>query len=382
VRDDLVALVAHARDVSAADRHALGAWVREHQPIGAVALETCHRMELYGEGRSIRDVPPGLTGGFTIVEGRAAWRHVIRVAVGLESAVVGEDQVLHQLRASVAAARGRGPLAPALDHLLDVALRAGRRGRSWLPSKRGDLAHRALEIVTARHGSPAGTVLVVGAGEMARLAAFALVGSGTEVVVTSRRQGSAEHLSRLVRAPAWPWEPPPASLARVSGVVVALAGPWPLPAVACDALARSDAWVIDLSAPPAVPGALIGALTERGRWLSVEDLARAPAPGLPDGLVERLGALVDEALSEQEAWARSEPEREAARALARHAQEVRERELEALFRRSPSLGEAEREAVERMAVRLAEGLLRTPLERLHHDDDGRHGRAARELFGL
>jgi glutamyl-tRNA reductase len=382
VSRDLVAIVAHAREVSVPARRALAEWAREHPPAGAFALETCHRIELHGAGSSFSDLPRSLSHGMTVLRGDDAVRHLIRVAVGLDSAVVGEDQILHQLRASVAAARSRGPLVPALDHLADIALRAGRRGRSWLPARRADLATRALDLVADRHGPIGGSVLVVGAGEMGRLAAFALAGAGAEVVVASRTTGSAERLARLVRAPAWPFEPAPASLARLSGIVVALAGPWPLPPSAAAAVAGSGAWIVDLSAPPAVPEALIDPLLGTGRWLSVEDLARAPAPPLPEGLVERLEALVDEAFEEQAAWTRYEPERQAARALARHAQEVRERELEALFRRSPSLGAAERAAVERMALRLAEGLLRTPLERLHQDDDGRHGRAARELFGL
>jgi glutamyl-tRNA reductase len=374
---DVVVLVAHARDESAADRVALADRLRLEPRPGTVLVQTCHRVELWATEPG---VAPRAADGTRLLRGLDAARHVISVAAGLDSAVPGEDQVLHQVRAAVREARARGPLGPSLDHLVDLALRTGRRARSWLPARRRDLAVRALDLVRDRRGTLGDRVLVVGAGAMGARAVTALHEAGVAVDVASRTKTSAERLARTTGARALPFDPGADALRERSGVVVALAGPWPLSDGSVDALRDSGAWVVDLSAPPSVPGPLAGALGDR--FLSVDDLARAPLGALDIALRERLERLVGAAVLEYAAWARSDSQRLAARTLSDHARVARDRELEKLWEQLPSLGASERAAVERMAERLAGRLLRSPLERLRQDRDGRFDRAARELFDL
>src|ERR1700746_2933307 len=91
---ELWALTASASEADSATRDRLGREMERWLEAGpdAVALTTCHRVELYGLGPA-----PNLP-GLRVHSGVAAVRHLMRVAAGLESAIVGEDEVLHQVR--------------------------------------------------------------------------------------------------------------------------------------------------------------------------------------------------------------------------------------------------------------------------------------------
>ena len=377
------ALVAHARDMPSAARHRLARSLRADASAGVVILETCHRVEAYGPPHLLAPIV-GTAAGGRLLHGADAARHVIALAVGRDSAVLAEDQVLHQLRTAVAEARTRGPLDPALDRLLDLALRAGRRARSWMPAQRPSLADIALAEGLAR-GTPDATdaraaVLVVGAGAMGSLAARAAARRGLRVLIASRTPERAARLAAGVGADCVAFDPGAEALGEVAGVVVALSGPWQLSEPSATALAEREAWLVDLSSPPAVAPHLVAQLGPR--YVSVDDLAAAPAQAAPGGLAARLDGLVEATVQDFARWLAGEPQREAARALADRADAARAAELAALWERVPALAPADRAEVERMAERLAARLLRDPIERLRGDDDGRRRQAARELFGL
>src|SRR5258708_12696900 len=108
------------------DREDLARTVRERIAAHSdwVLLNTCHRVELYGFG-----TPPELDARLKVETGAGAIRHLIRVAAGLESAIIGEDEVLHQVREAVANARAGRKLDGRLTRLFETAIAAGRRAR-------------------------------------------------------------------------------------------------------------------------------------------------------------------------------------------------------------------------------------------------------------
>jgi glutamyl-tRNA reductase len=373
----LRALVAHARTVPAADREALAGRLRAHVPAGSVLLETCHRVELYiGRDSALDAFAEDLPAGARLLEGEAVADHAIGLAVGLRSAVLAEDQLLHQLRRSLDAARSHGPLPIELDRLFDVALRAGRRGRSWLPAGRPSLADLALDLIAEPIGGR--SVLIVGSGEMGRRAALAATARGATVAIASRTPEHAAAVARELRVNSAALDPGP-SAARLAGVVVALRGPWQIGEDTIRILIRARPWIVDLSAPPALPVALRDGLAERS--VSIDGLAQELGPR-EDRLVQRLRRLAETTLRDYLEWSEREPQRAAARAMADHAAAARDAALADLWRRLPALPAAERAEIERMTHHLAQRLLQEPMDRLGHDVDGRHERAARELFGL
>jgi glutamyl-tRNA reductase len=378
----IVALVAHARNVPALERERFAAVLHRELAGGALVLETCHRVEAYlGDADDAARLQPALPAGGHALTGTQAVHHAISVAVGRDSVVVGEDQILHQLRASVDAARTADTLDPGLERLFALALQAGRRARSWRQRPTRSLADVALASIEQQVGPISGReILVVGAGRMGRLATRAAVAARAWVAVANRSADAAASLAASAGARTEAFDPE-ARIGSYAGVVVALGGPWPIRAATIDALATSATVVVDLSVPAAVPAPLEQLLA--ARLITADALALAEVGAVAeDGSAARLDALVDRSTAEYVAWLRGRDERSTAQALKERADNAREAELAALWRRVPGLEPEARDAIERMTRHLAERLLREPLERLGRDADGRDGRAIRDIFAL
>jgi glutamyl-tRNA reductase len=379
----VIALTAHARQVPVAEREEFAE--RLHAGLGdrAVFVETCHRVEAYAIGRSTSDLVStvAIPDGARVLTGEAAVRHAITVAVGRDSVVMGEDQVLHQVRVSIDTARAADALDPALERLFALALRAGRRARTWRPGPQRSLADLALAAIEQQAGTIRDReVLVVGAGRMGRLAAAAVARSGAVVAIANRSHAGAEALATATRGRVEAFDPGDAA-GRFAGVVVALGGSWPLSPGTADAFAASSTVVVDLSVPAAVPPGLARRLGTR--LVTADALALVPPEPEPaGGFTGRLDSLIDETSAAFDAWQAGHAGRRAADALVTRADREREAELAVLWRRLPELDPEARDAIERMTRHLAERLLRDPLERLGRDTTGTTEQAVRDLFAL
>jgi glutamyl-tRNA reductase len=381
----IVAFITHARAVPAPARSQFAELVRAMDPAGRLIIETCHRVEVYLAGRSSADrarLAAHLPPGGSVLDGEAAIRHAVAMAVGRDSVVVGEDQVLHQARGALEAARTAGTLDPVLERLFALALRAGRRARSWRQGPTRSLADVALEAIERQVGPLRGRdVLVVGAGRMGRLAVRAAAAAAANIVITSRSAGRAAELATAAGAHVEPFDPGP-RIGRFAAILVALGGAWPLEPASIDALAGSSTGVVDLSVPAAVPERLSSLLGPR--LVTADDLAQADLPDhtASDGSRARLDGLIDLTTAEFLVWLEGHDRRTAADALVRRVDLEREAELADLWRRLPDLEPETRATIEGMSRHLAERLLREPLERLRADVDGRHERAVRDLWAL
>ena len=396
----LVAMVVHARDVPSEAREAFGdaAAAIAHDP-RAILLRTCHRVELYLTedaitGRDPLPIPAMPEGGRRL-EGTDAARHAFTVAAGLDSVVVGEDQVLHQLRECIADRRlpaaaqcpvdvgSSGPQAGGLDPLLErlfqVALHLGRETRSWRQGPPRSLGDVALDrILPATGPLLERRVLVVGAGRMARLAALAAARHGARVMVANRGADRALALAHDTNGELAPFGPE-APLPEVDAIILAISAAWPIsPAARADLLARTCP-VMDLSSPPAVDAGLRAGLA--GRYTSVDDLARGAHGGMSPRAERRHRRAVDSAATGFAHWVRARSSVPVIRALSELAEERRAEEVDRLLRRL-DLPDHERDLVIQMSHRLIAGLLHGPLVTLREDGTGEAERAARTLFAL
>ena len=323
-----------------------------------------------------------LPSGGRVLAGEAAVRHAVVVATGRDSIVLGEDQILHQLREAVRTARTAGDLDPATDRLFAMALQAGRQARSWQSGSPRSLADVALEAVDAMDGAGRHRdVLVVGAGIMGGLLARVAARSGASVTIANRSAERARSLAASIGAGTTELDPGSA-IGRFDAILVALGGPWTIGATTETAILDRRPAIVDLSVPSAVPAGLAAGLGSR--LVTADDLAlHERTESSPDrGAEARTDALIDRTVQAYLDWQARGDARSAADALVRRADREREAELAALWRRLPALDPEAREAIEGMTRHLAARLLRQPLERLGRDSDGIDGQAVRDLFAL
>jgi glutamyl-tRNA reductase len=381
-RPQLVAYVAAAPDTDAPGRSALLPLARAAAAAPSTVLfATCHRVELYAAERPAQHAR--LVGaGLHVLEGEAAVRRMVEVAVGLGSAVLAEDQVIHQLRVAVAAARAQAPLDRDLGRALDAALRAGRLARSWRPVGQDGPGRSLADAALARAASLLGPiegrrVLIVGAGPMGEASVVAARSAGGRVALASPSVAHAPEVAARHGVETWPIDPG-LRLEDVDLVVVALAGSWDLGAASRNALARRPL-VVDLSMPPAVPVAVRKALG--GRLVDIDGLAMpVPTGPLMQRYRSRLDALADRTVAAILADARDRAQAGVGD-LARRIEDERRRELDAYLRRRPQLDDETRAVLDEATRELAARLFRVPLERLAQDPSGERRRAAEDLFG-
>lgn len=399
----IVALTAHARHVPSETRERFGDTAAALVDDGrAILLRTCHRVELYVADTDppeliLPDLPPG---GVRLTDHDAV-RHLFAVAAGLESVVVGEDQILHQVRDCLSArhpgepdeavagapagrlrtAAPRGdpaPLRPVLDRMFQSALRVGRQSRAWREGQPRSLADTALDRIEATAGPLAGRpLLVVGAGRMSRLTALAAGRRQAAVVVTNRSPERAAALASDVGGTSVPFGSVPDSL---TAVVAAVSGPWELQAAAERSLVEGTASVVDLSSPPSVAHALRERLGSR--FSSVDDIAAGPSVAMRARHRGRIERLIEDADVELTRWFAARSAVPAIQALTEQAEVRRAAEMDRLIRRLPHLDDHDRAIVDQMSRRLVAGLLHAPLSSLREDQTGDQDRAVRDLFSL
>jgi glutamyl-tRNA reductase len=380
----------------------------------ALVLATCNRIEVFAEverfhggvadvsrvlarqaGATVEELSPYVTVHY---EDQAV-AHLFTVAAGLDSMVVGETQVLGQLRAAYALAREQGTVGRALHPVAQRALRVGKRVHTETGIDRAgaSLVSVALDRAEDRIGPLTGRrVLVVGAGSMGALSATTLARRGADVVVSSRTEEHAARLAAAVGGRAAALADLPAELA-VADVLVTCTGATGL-VVGTDVVAAAMAGrsrplaVVDLALPRDVdPG--VAALPD----VHVVDLAllqgeRASTPGRPTaGPVAADDIAAAHALVEAET-ALLRAERQAAEvaptvsALRSQAADVVDAELLRLSTRLPDLDARARAEIARTVRRVVDKLLHEPTVRVKElaavPGDTDYAGALRALFGL
>ncbi len=199
----------------------------------AVVLATCNRTEVYavaekfhGAYADIRDFFGELSGlpadqlhaHLYSQHDEGAIRHLFEVAAGLDSAVLGESEILGQVRNAWELARHEGGAKATLNLLFRHAIEVGKRVRTETAIGRGtaSVSHAAVEMAIDRLGTLVGKrVLVVGAGDMGEGIAAALVQAGaTDISVTNRTLERAAQLAKRVSGRVVPFGKLPTAISR------------------------------------------------------------------------------------------------------------------------------------------------------------------------
>jgi glutamyl-tRNA reductase len=358
----------------------------------AFLLVTCNRTELYGcrepsdlERALLSAAGGGDTADFYLKRGREAVGHLFSVAAGLDSMIVGEPQILGQVKRAMSEARDAGTLGVFLGELVRRAVTVGRRVRretdlgSDLPSIPkvatgiarlvfGDLSERRL--------------LIVGTGKLGRLTAGLLRRSGADqVVVTNRSLEAAERLAAEIGGRAAAFEELDALILDADIVITCTAAPVPI--LTRDRLASALSGrrerrlvVIDIAVPRDVEPEV---RSLRGvRLYDLDDLRGWGSSSLPAATIERAQGIVEEETGAFLAWQAARAAVPTIRALRERAERILELELQ---RRSP----AEAEELREFGRRLLAKILHEPLVHLRTgaaSDGDEYLSVARDLFGL
>lgn len=277
-------------------------------------------------GRPLREVQPFLT----VHTGRVAARQLLRVAAGLDSQILGEDQVIAQVREAYALAQAAGSCGAVLSSLFRSAIRAGRRARTETSIGRvpGSFAALAVSHLLAQGGADISRALIIGSGRMARDMATALGRAlRPEVVIAARSRERAELLAAEVGGRSVDLEGLPGELAAADVVFACTSSNRFV--VTADDLRRArglegrsagpgdatNLHLVDLGMPRNIEPAAGG--LPGVRLAGLADLA--PGSTARTGLLEAVDRIVDQELAGFEKWLRG---RAAAAAVARLARRL------------------------------------------------------------
>jgi glutamyl-tRNA reductase len=376
-----------------------------------VILSTCNRVEVYAEvdgyHQGFQDLKRFLAESrevdvedfaeplYSHYEDHAA-EHVFSVAAGLDSMVLGEPQILAQVRAAFRRAEAEGATGPGIAALFRQAVRAGRRVRAETGIGASPAAFvEAGAVLAAAHlgGLEGRSAVVVGAGTMSELAVRALRDRGVrDLMVLARRPDRAERLA--LRGGARHASLSEAELRQAlegADLVVSSTGATGT-VVPGDAIRRAvDAsgrrmFVLDLAVPRdvepeagAVPGVAVADIDDLRELLARSDVAGADE-------VEAARAVVAEETRRYVVARRAARLAPLIEALHARGERVRAAELRRIAARLQGLSEREREAVEALSRGIVRKLLHDPVVRLK-DLAGRgvedpHAQALIELFDL
>ncbi|RME79369.1 MAG: glutamyl-tRNA reductase [Chloroflexi bacterium] len=374
-----------------------------------VILSTCNRLEVYtrvSQPEVARealvkflsqacDIPPErFVDHLYVLQDEEAVRHLMRVAAGLDSMVLGEPQILGQITTAYEAALSQNAVGTVLSALFRAAIHAGKRVRTEtaigmnpasISSVAANTACELLGDLSQRR------VLLIGVGKMGAIAARALIKRGvSKIVVANRTYQNALELAQELNGQAITFQQLSPELARADIIITATGAPHTIlnrellePAVAVRG--SRPLFIIDIAVPrdvdpdvttlPNVHLRDIDSLQDQAEMNTAERRAEIPN-------VER---IVEEETSQFVAWYQSRDVVPTITTMRRWVEEIRRQELERLFHRL-DLDERARQEVDRMTHRLVNKIMHEPTTRLKQEAVMGNGveytSALRYLFGL
>ena len=341
-------------------------------------LSTCHRCEVYSHqvgADRVRGVlrahfPPAAQEALAAVRDECAARHLMRVAAGLDSMLLGETDVQRQVAATLARATQRGSAGPVLNALFGAAVHAGKRVRTETDIGRHatSLASAAVDLVAARLESvDRARAVVFGAGTMARRACERLhaVGIGSLTVI-NRTMARAERLAETHDGQAAPWDGAADALCEADIAIAATAAPEPFIDLsmlrrATAARAARPLHVIDLALPQNVQAGACGAAHVQCYDFGDLEQATRASHAARAAEVPRAEAIIDQEVAHFLVWLREHEVAPALRLLGELAAATRDDELERAWRRLPELTARQRRVVQTLAHNIARRLVRRPM---------------------
>ncbi|MEZ4385673.1 MAG: glutamyl-tRNA reductase [Nannocystaceae bacterium] len=354
----------------------------------AMVVSTCNRVEIYGVARSWaqagerslrilaerRGVAPDSLVRHGFIRGsRDAAAHIFRVAASLESMVVGEPQILGQVKDAFDQARSLGTVGAVLDRCLTSAFRGAKRVRTETAIARGAASVSSVAVDLARSifgdlGDCA--ALLVGAGEMAQQAGINLRSGGiAAITVVNRGRERGETLAAELGGRYAPWENLSEQLQRADIVITSTGASQPvidraLLKPVMRARRGAPIFLVDIAVPRDVDADVLK--LEQVFLYNIDDLQGIVDENMRSraGEAERAAHLLEAEIDGFVGWQRSRSVGPVIQRLNQRAREIADGELERLSGRLGDLSPAQRKAVESLAHGIVRKLLHQPVTAL------------------
>lgn len=353
----------------------------------SVVLSTCNRSEIYVATADIEHARGDLIAFladyhhlpreifqphlFALEDGAAA-SHLFRVAAGLDSLVIGEPQILGQVKDAFEVATERRCAGPLLSKVFHWSFQVGKRVRTDTTLGEGAVSVSFAAVALARKifGRLQGRrVLIVGAGEIGSLTTQHLRGQGVgEILVTSRTLSQAESVAGSVEGRAIPWGDMLAAVARADIVLTATGSPRPIltRAQLTAAIGRraGPLFIIDVAVPRDVEPAV--ADIEKVFLYNIDDLQAIVEENLSRrrAEIQHAEAIVEGEVARFAAWQRSRGVIPTVVALRQRFDAIRRTELERLEHRLGAVPPDTRARIDEITRLIVEKLLLEPTEQL------------------
>ncbi len=376
----------------------------------AAILSTCNRFEVYGASSEPQRAAEGIVETLARLDGAApdevkpylaamhgepVVRHLCAVAAGLDSMVLGEPQVLGQVTAAYEEALACSAAGPVLAALFRQAIHCGKRARTEtaIGERAASVSHAAVELAKQIFGSLGERrVLLIGAGEMAELAAKNLVDNGAgRILVLNRSLERAQTLASQFHGEAFGWEALGRALCQADIVICSAAAPHSV--IHADAVRAAmtvrhgqPLFLIDIAVPRNVD-AEVGRLANVYLY-DIDDLKGVVQENLEQRQreVPKVEAIVAACTADYMAWLRSLDVASTIRDLHSAAERLCDAELSRALRKLGPIDAHQERVVRMLAHNIVSKLLHTPTVRLKEladaGDGYRSAVALRELFGL
>lgn len=366
--------------------------------VGSIVLSTCNRFEVYWRSTNLAadddrvaetlasTLPQAKSlfdRGSIFLAGDDAALHLFRVCSGLESMVLGEAEILGQVRTAMEQSTGAGSF---LRGVFTAAIRTGRGARAATGIGTGamSVASAAIHQLTTQVNLAQCRVLLIGAGETAAKVArqVAHIGVGS-LVIANRTVDRAQSLAEAYGGKGVGLDALAAEVAAADVIICAShSDGWLVTrSQVADRSSSSALAIVDLSMPPGVEPFEIDGVTR----IDLPAIERATAEHRQrrESEIPRVDTFIADELAWLQAWARQEMLRPFVSTLRQKVDVIRRDELERA-RQELAAGDPD-QVLERFSRRVFDRILSVPLDQLKNGDvpfDGRSAEYLRRLFAL
>ncbi|HYP04605.1 MAG TPA: glutamyl-tRNA reductase [Bryobacteraceae bacterium] len=326
---------------------------------------------------------------------RDAIRHIFRVAASLDSMVVGEPQILGQLKSAYSLAKDRGTVSGLLDTVVSRAFGVAKRVRTEtdIGVSAVSISYAAVELAREIFGSlKQQRVMLIGAGKMSELAARHLLRSGVQqILVTNRTESRAKALAELVRGTIVPYEQYRARLKDVDIVITSSGAPEFLlhkqeMKEIIHARKNRPMFLIDI----AVPRNIAPDVNEVDNVFlyDIDDLQRVVDENLKGRMNQAAEAdkIVAEEVERLEAWMRTRQVGPVIASLQEHLEHIRRGEIERVRGKLGALTPQQEQAIEMLTRGIVNKIAHGPISQIRKNAGADNGpvvvEAIRSIFRL